>query len=103
MPKILNLSPDQKLIRLREQKMNYYYRQKRNSYMSNHKKKWLKVMREMRYRCLLKEGIDLIALKRKRKYCLKRIDKLKLIVEEMNIYLNSTNWTYSSSASRLIH
>lgn len=88
MPKILNLNAHQKLIRLRKQKMNYYYKKKRSSYVSNHKKLWLKVMRELKHKYFLKRGIDLIVVKRKRRYCLKRIEQLKRNIEKYDKYLN---------------
>lgn len=88
MPKVLNLSLEEKRQRLNIQKMNWYYKNKRNSYKINHKKKLKKVLNELKFKYYLKRNINLTSVKRKRRYCLKRIQQLKEMVETYDRYIN---------------
>ena len=88
MPKILNLTKEEKRIRLNNQKMNWYYKKKKMLFRLNHKKKMNKVLNELKYKFYLKyENIDLNALRRKKKYYIKRIQILKKKIESFDIYL----------------
>lgn len=88
MPKILNLTKEEKRIRLNNQKMNWYYKKKEMSFQLNHSKKMSKVLNELKYKFYLKKDIDLNVLRRKKKYYIKRIEILKKKVDTFDIYLN---------------
>lgn len=89
MPKILNLTKEEKRIRLNNQKMNWYYKKRKMSFQLNHKKKMSKVFNELKFKIYLKYyNIDLKVMRRRRKYYIKRIKILKKMIDEFDVYLN---------------